>query len=76
MPKQLNKKNQVKPASTMNILRQTTFYGSYIKKSKYECCLWNLPAGTFHLSECEFIENKHNGLNISSVVTAVTFSTF
>ncbi len=66
----------MKPSSTFNVLLRSSFYGSYIKKGKYECCLWNLPAGTFHISECEFIENKHNGLNISSVVTAVTFSTF
>lgn len=35
-----------------------------------------MPAGTFHINECDFVENKHNGLNISSVVTAVTFTTF
>jgi hypothetical protein len=61
--------------TTLNNRRPSCF-SSCIRKEKYECCLWNLPAGTFHISECDFIENKHVGLNVCSVVTAVTFSTF
>lgn len=77
-PRNMSKRNRIIPITKRSSSTQKLSLLSDIKKEnqRYECSLGNLPAGTFHINECDFVENKHNGLNISSVVTAVTFTSF